>query len=87
MELAKITSKGQITIPIAIRRHLGVKEGDKIMFIQEGDKVIMMNASVNALLTAQKEFQGVADELGIYTEQDVVNMIKEIRAQKKDSYT
>ncbi len=87
MELAKITSKGQITIPIAIRRHLGVKEGDKIMFIQEGDKVIMMNASVNALLTAQKEFQGVADELGIYTEQDVVDMIKEIRAQKKDSYT
>ena len=30
MELAKVTSKGQVTIPIDIRRKLGVKEGDKI---------------------------------------------------------
>ncbi|NCC62263.1 MAG: AbrB/MazE/SpoVT family DNA-binding domain-containing protein, partial [Verrucomicrobiae bacterium] len=32
MELAKITSKGQITIPVDIRRKLGVKEGDKVLF-------------------------------------------------------
>ena len=82
MELAKITSKGQITIPIAIRKQLGVKEGDKVMFIQEGDKVIMMNASINALITAQKEFQGVADKLGLRDEQDVVNMLKEIRSER-----
>ena len=82
MELAKITSKGQITIPIAIRKQLGLKEGDKVMFIQEGDKVIMMNASINALITAQKEFQGVADELGICNEQDVVDMVKEIRSER-----
>ena len=87
MELAKITSKGQITIPIAIRKLLGVKEGDKVMFIQEGDKVIMMNASINALLTAQKEFQGIADELDIYCEQDVVDMVKEIRSQQKGKNT
>lgn len=87
MELAKITSKGQITIPIAIRKLLGVKEGDKVMFIQEGEKVIMMNASINALLTAQKEFQGVADELGIYNEQDVVDMVKEIRSERKKNNT
>ena len=85
MELAKITSKGQITIPVAIRKHLGVKEGDKVMFIQEGDKVIMMNASIHALLTAQKEFQGIAEELGITNEQDVVNMVKELRSEGKDS--
>ena len=82
MELAKITSKGQITIPIAIRKQLGLKEGDKVMFIQEGDKFIMMNASINALITAQKEFQGVADKLGLRDEQDVVNMLKEIRSER-----
>lgn len=87
MELAKITSKGQITIPISIRKLLGVKEGDKVMFIQEGDKIIMMNASINALLTAQKEFQDVADELGIQNEQDVVDMIKEIRHKRKEKNT
>ena len=30
MELAKVTSKGQITIPIEIRKKLGIKNGDKI---------------------------------------------------------
>lgn len=28
MNLARITTKGQITIPIEIRKKLGVKEGD-----------------------------------------------------------
>ena len=31
MELAKITSKGQITIPIAIRKILNLKDGDKVI--------------------------------------------------------
>lgn len=29
---AKITSKGQITIPLEIRKKLGVRPGDKIVF-------------------------------------------------------
>ena len=49
MELAKVTSKGQITIPIDIRRKLGVKEGDKILFVEEQGRIIMMNSSMDAL--------------------------------------
>ena len=30
MELAKITSKGQITLPISIRRALKLNDGDKV---------------------------------------------------------
>ncbi len=86
MELAKITSRGQITIPIAIRKLLGVKDGDKVLFVNEGNKVIMMNASVHALLEAQREFQGVAEKLGLEDEQDVVKMVKEIRAERHGEY-
>lgn len=86
MELAKITSKGQITIPVAIRKFLGVKDGDKVMFVQEGNKIVMMNASINALLEAQKSFQGIAEELGIEDEQDIVDMVKEIRAERSGKY-
>ena len=32
---AKVTSKGQITVPVEIRRSLGVKSGDKIRFVQQ----------------------------------------------------
>jgi antitoxin PrlF len=34
---AKVTSKGQITVPVGIRKSLGVKPGDKLRFEpQEG---------------------------------------------------
>jgi antitoxin PrlF len=29
---AKITSKGQITVPLAVRRALGVQPGDRLLF-------------------------------------------------------
>lgn len=86
MELAKVTSKGQITIPVAIRKLLGIKDGDKVLFVQEGGKVVMMNASVDALAEVQKSFQGVADELGIDDEQGVVDMVKKIRAERDKNY-
>ena len=86
MESAKITSKGQITIPIAIRRLLGVREGDKVLFAEEDGKVVIMNASASALRKAQKAFEGVAEELGIRDEQDIVNMVKEVRAERDVLY-
>ena len=35
MELAKVTSRGQITLPLAIRRKLDVKEGDRLFFMKK----------------------------------------------------
>ena len=43
MEMAKVTSKGQITIPVSIRRRLDIQEGDKILFIDSVEGVIMVN--------------------------------------------
>lgn len=81
MELAKITSKGQITIPVEIRKKLGLKEGDKVLFVEDGDKVIIMNSSLLALREAQEAFAGEAEKAGIETEQDVVDMIKDLRRE------
>jgi AbrB family looped-hinge helix DNA binding protein len=36
---AKITSKGQITVPLDIRRLLGVGPGDRLLFEQDADGV------------------------------------------------
>ena len=86
MELAKITSKGQITLPVGIRKKLGVKDGDKVLFLEDNGKVIIMNASIQALLEAQKAFEGVAKEIGVQDEQDVVDMVKEVRAERSGQY-
>ncbi len=36
MTTAKVTSKGQITIPKPVRDRLGLRSGDKVDFIEEG---------------------------------------------------
>jgi AbrB family looped-hinge helix DNA binding protein len=45
---AKVTSKGQITVPVVIRRFLGVKPGDNIRFEQqEGGIRVVRDADDN----------------------------------------
>jgi len=34
MATAAVTSKGQITIPLEVRRKLGIKPGDRVQFIE-----------------------------------------------------
>lgn len=36
-----ISSKGQITVPIEVRRRLGVKQGDRVEFVVEDGKTIL----------------------------------------------
>lgn len=82
MELAKVTAKGQITLPVGIRKKLGVKQGDKVLFLEEGNRIVLINSSLAALVEAQKAFQGVAETIGLSDEQDVVDMVKALRAER-----
>ena len=82
MELAKVTSKGQVTIPIEIRKKLGIKNGDKILFVEESGRIYMMNSSMEALREAQIAFKGEAERLGLKNDDDVMEMIKAERAVK-----
>ena len=76
MELTKVTSKGQITIPVEIRKKLGIKNGDKVLFIEDAGRIYMMNSSMEALKEAQMAFKGEAERLGLKNENDVADMVK-----------
>ncbi len=39
-----ISSKGQVTIPIEVRRRLGLKEGDRVEFVSEQDSTVLRRA-------------------------------------------
>jgi AbrB family looped-hinge helix DNA binding protein len=41
MTLAKITSKGQMTIPKRIRDYLRLEPGDRVVFVQRDGEVIL----------------------------------------------
>ena len=80
MNLAKISANGQITVPVEIRRLLGLKSGDKILFFQNPNgEVVINNASSQAIYKAQKAFKGVAEQMGVYNEEDVQALVDEVR--------
>ncbi len=83
MNLAKISANGQITVPIEIRKLLGLKSGDKILFFQRpnGD-VVINNASAQAVYKAQAAFEGVTEAMGVYNDDDVQALVNEVRYRK-----
>ena len=83
MELAKITSKGQITLPVNIRRALHLKDGDKVAFIEKNGQYVLVNPALLAIREVQEAFGGEADNLGLENINDVVDMVKEVRKDRK----
>lgn len=84
MNLAKISANGQITVPIEIRRRLGLKSGDKVLFIQKQDgEIVMSNASSQAIRKAQAAFTGAAEVMGVHSEDDIQALVDEVRYGKE----
>ena len=47
---ARVTSKGQVTVPKAVREALGIKEGDEILFHVEGNRAVLAKTADFLLL-------------------------------------
>ncbi len=52
----KISEKGQIAIPLDIRVELGLKKGDELLIIQEGNKMLVEKA-VSLRVSFKDEFR------------------------------
>ena len=76
---AKVMAKGQITIPKDVRDVLGVSNGDRVTFIVEGNTVRIVNSTVYAMQVLQREMAGEAERAGLTSEDDVMNLVKELR--------
>ena len=81
VDIVKIMSNGQVTIPKEILERLGVAEGSHVAIICKDKHVIVMNANVYAMKTLQREMRGEAERLGLTTEEDIIRLCREIRAE------
>jgi AbrB family looped-hinge helix DNA binding protein len=81
---AKVMAKGQITLPKDIRDALRVTAGDRVTLVCENDRVIMMNSAIYAMKVFQKEMEGEAEKAGLNSDDDVVDMIMEMRYGEKE---
>ena len=73
IELGKVTSKGQVTIPKEIREVLGVSGGDKILFEKKDGNILIKKAQEYSVVSvldgarplgkeALKAVEGIRDE-------------------------
>lgn len=84
MNLAKLSANGQITVPAEIRRLLGLKSGDKILFFQKQDgEIVVSNASSKAIRIAQAAFASAAETMGVTSEDDIQALVDEVRYGKE----
>lgn len=49
---ATITGKGQVTIPVDVRRHLGIQEGDRIEFFVREDGCVQVRRAKYPTVTS-----------------------------------
>ena len=82
MEIARLTTKGQISIPVAIRKKLNIKEGDKVLFLEEENgRIYFENAALMAFNHIQDAMAGEAQKAGFNTEQELQDYMREIRKE------
>lgn len=79
MNLAKVSANGQVTVPVEIRRKLTLKEGDKLLFVEQDGEIIIRNASATAIVRAQEAFAGAAKDFGVTNLTDVQALVDETR--------
>ncbi|MGH9494289.1 MAG: AbrB/MazE/SpoVT family DNA-binding domain-containing protein [Candidatus Sulfotelmatobacter sp.] len=60
MAFAKMTSKGQITIPVRIRREMGLRNGDRVHF----DKPANGSVTISAASRSIRELKGLLYKKG-----------------------
>jgi len=75
MNLARVSSNGQITVPAEIRRKLNIKEGDKIVFFETTNGDIIIQNSSRIVI---REAQAALKDIDI-SEEDVLKDVMDIR--------
>lgn len=80
---AKVMAKGQITIPKDIRDILGISSGDRVTFVVENGNVRLINSAVYAMQMLQAQMIGEAENTGLITDEAVMNLVKEVRAESE----
>ena len=76
-------AKGQVTILKDIQEVLGVTSGDRITFIVEGNTVRIVNSAIYTMQVLQQEMAGEAERIGLTSEDDVMELVKELRNEEK----
>ena len=82
IEMATVSSRGQICIPNDIRDEMGLREGSKVLFVLTDDSLIMKKVNMQTFEELTKPLREAMAKTGM-KESDVPDMIHRFRAKKR----
>lgn len=86
-EITKISSKGQVVIPMKIRRELDLEEGSRFVVDRSGQMIILRKLSIPEALAEFDKIVKIgskyAEKKGIKCEEDFVRIIHERRKKTR----
>ena len=78
MDTCYVTSKGQLVVPSKIRRKYGIKEGTRVNFVEEGDRIIFQPVTREYISSFRGIFKQKPGEKSVVQE-----LIEERRAERE----
>ena len=84
LDVARLSVKGQVTIPVGVRRKLNLKSGDKVVFMEKSGEIVLKSANRIAFEEFQREMSGEAEKADLVSEQDIVGIVKEVRGKMRE---
>jgi bifunctional DNA-binding transcriptional regulator/antitoxin component of YhaV-PrlF toxin-antitoxin module len=82
METILIRSKGNVTLPMALRKKYKINEGDPMTLIDLGEGAFMLMPGISRISVAGKEIQKIMEKRGAYGD----DLIKDLDDEREQYY-
>ena len=82
IEMGTVSSKGQICIPTNLRTEMGLKEGSKVLFVLQGDALLVKKVSSETFEEITRPLKEAAKKSGL-KESDVDGIVHRFRKGRK----
>lgn len=82
IEMGTVSSRGQICIPTRMRDEMGLKEGNKILFLLQDDNLLVKKVTARSFEDITKHLKEDAKKSGI-TEGDADRFVQNFRMKKR----
>ena len=83
--IASMSSRGQIVLPVSIRRKMNLGEGSQFLVISDDENILLKpirEPSLDEFYSLIEKAQETAKKIGL-TEEDITTLSKEARAAKR----
>lgn len=82
VDIGTVSARGQVAIPSEIRERMNLKEGEKLLFMLEGDSLFIKKVSSMSWDEVTRPLRAAAKKAGL-TESDVPGIIERVRKQRR----